>query len=449
MPEVIKPQEGPQELFMSTKADICIFGGSGGGGKSWAILAEPLRHLNNPLATTIIFRKTTPQIRAPGGLLAEGLKLYSKFGAECLDYRLTFKFKSGMEVRMAHLESDADVYSWQGSALPIIMYDELTHFTEFQFFYMLSRNRSLSGIPAYVRATTNPDSNSWVRKLIDWWINPETGLAIPERSGVLRWFIRQNDEIIWADTKEELENRFGIDCMPKSLTFIRSSIYDNKILLSSDKGYLANLKALDRVSRERLLDGNWNSRPSAGNYFKREYFQVIDTLPSGYIQTIRGIDRASTKPNPSNTDPDWTRLVKMHKYRDNTIVISDLRSLRDTPLSVENLIKNTASQDGYECKIMCQCDPGSSGKAEADQLTRMLMGYMVKTPTFSKDKITRAKAFSSAAEAGNIKILRGAWNEEFFKELENFPDGRHDDIIDACSIAFNELFQSRSILDAL
>lgn len=440
--------QGKQEQFLACPADICLFGGGAGSSKSFSILMEILRYIDNPEFTATIFRRSTPQIKNQGALFDEALKLYSKFGAVAREHLLDFKFPSGARVKMAHLESDTTVHDYQGSQIPLIIFDEAQQFSEFQFTYMLSRNRSMCGVNPYIRMTCNPDPDCWLRKLIDWYIG-EDGFPIPERSGVIRWFIRQDDKWIWANTKKELIETYGSDTEPKSFTFISATVYDNPILLNANPGYLANLKALNFVDRERLLRGNWNVRPSAGNYFKRGYFQVIDALPAGFIQTIRGMDRASTKPNQSNPDPDFTRLVKMHKYRDNTIVISDMRSIRDTPLAVENLIKNTATQDGYECKIICQCDPGSSGKAEADQLTRMLMGYMVKTPTFSKDKITRAKAFSSAAEAGNIKILRGAWNEDFFKELENFPDGRHDDIVDACSIAFNELFQSRSILDAL
>src|SRR5436305_14925946 len=71
-----------------------------------------------------------------------------------------------------------------------VCFDELTHFTAHQFFYMVSRNRSTCGVRPYIRATCNPDADSWVADFLAWWIDPQTGLPIPERAGVLRYYIR-------------------------------------------------------------------------------------------------------------------------------------------------------------------------------------------------------------------------------------------------------------------
>ena len=127
------------------------------------------------------------------------------------------------------------------------MFDELTHFSEAQFFYMLSRNRSTCGVKPYVRATCNPDTDSWVADFIEWWINQETGYAIPERLGVLRYFYRIEGELIWGESIEELtEKCTGVEGFSpdlcKSVTFIASSVYDNEALLRIDPGYLANLR---------------------------------------------------------------------------------------------------------------------------------------------------------------------------------------------------------------
>lgn len=110
----------------------------------------------------------------------------------------------------------------------MIGFDELTHFSKHQFFYMLSRNRTDSGVAPYVRATCNPDADSWVADFIKWWITPETGYPIPERSGVIRYMVRLNDEIIWGDSKEELAAQ-GYDAQDvKSVTFIASTYQTNK-----------------------------------------------------------------------------------------------------------------------------------------------------------------------------------------------------------------------------
>ncbi len=444
----VKPQPGPQTIFLSCPADIAIYGGAAGGGKSYALLLEPLRHWNNSKFGAVIFRKNSTQVRNEGGLWDESQILYGPMGAHQRESAMEWTFPSGARVKFAHLEYERSVYDWQGSQIPLIGFDELTHFSIKQFWYMLSRNRSTSGVPGYVRATCNPDSDSWVRKFIDWWIGDD-GYPIAERAGVVRWFIRVDDKVTWADSREELLKEFGDEEIPKSFTFVPSTIFDNKILLGKDPTYLANLRALSRVERLRLLGGNWNVRETAGMIFQREWFPVIDAIPGGWISIIRFWDRAATKPNEKNRDPDWTRGLKLYRYPDGTFLVADLKSIRDTPGQVEKLIVNVASHDTVRTKIVSQQDPGSAGVTEALNFVKMLAGFIVKTVVISKDKLTRAKPVSAQAEVGNIKVLRAPWNDEFFNELENFPDGSHDDIVDVLSGAFNELCGALSIVDVL
>ncbi len=444
----IAPQEGPQSEFLSTSADIAIYGGAAGGGKSYALLLEPLRHFRNGKFGAVIFRRNSTQVRNEGGLWDESVSLYGGLGAHPREAQLEWVFPSSMRVKFSHLEYDRSVFDWQGSQIPFIGFDELTHFSEKQFFYMLSRNRSTSGVPGYIRATTNPDADSWVREFIDWWIDGE-GYPIKELAGVLRWFIRQNDSIIWGDSREELIERYGEKELPKSVTFIPSNIHDNKILVAKDPSYLANLRALSRVDRLRLEGGNWNVRASAGMMFQREWFPVVDAVPAGHIQSVRFWDRAATRPNESNRDPDWTRGLKLLKYPDGSFVVADLKSMRDSPGQVEAFVRNVASHDGRMTTIKSQQDPGSAGKAEAEHFVRMLAGYVVKVETMPNDKLTRAKPVSAQCEVGNVRVLRAPWNKEFFAELENFPDGAHDDIVDVLSGAFNELCGGMSLADVI
>lgn len=446
---VIRPQEGPQTDYLQTTADIAIYGGAAGGGKSYALLLEPLRHHDNPRFGGVIFRRNSTQIRNQGGLWHESVALYGPLGGRPKEYALEWTLFNGLRIKFGILEYDKSVYDWHGSQIPFIGFDELTTFTERQFFYMLSRNRSTSGVPGYVRATCNPDADSWVRKLIDWWIGPD-GNPIQERSGVIRWFIRVNENLVWGDTREELIEKYGKDELPKSLTFIPSTIFDNKILLQKDPGYLANLNALSLVERARLLKGNWNIRATAGTMFRREWFPIIDVVPGGWTSVMRFWDRAATKPHEGNKDPDWTRGLKVYKYPDGTYLVADLKSMRDNPGEVEKFIRAVASHDGPNVMICSQQDPGSAGKMEAQHFTRMLAGYIVSTMITSKDKVTRAKPVSAQAHAGNIYVLRSeVWNDQFFTELENFPDGTHDDIVDTLSGAFNELCSDLSILDVV
>lgn len=451
----IKPQPGPQTQFLSSTADIVIYGGAAGGGKSYGLLIDPLRHAANPLAGAVIFRKTMVQVRTEGGLWDQSMRLYPQLKGRPREQFLTWKFESGFAISFAHLEHENDVFNYQGAEIPWMGFDELTHFTEYQFFYMMSRNRSTSGIRSVIRATCNPDPKSWVKKFIVWWLDDEGRYADPDKSGRIRWFVRINDTIHWADSEEEIYDKFGRsdEIQPKSVTFIAAKLEDNQILMKSDKAYKANLLAMGRVDRERLLKGDWKITPSAGALFQRAWFPVVDSIPAGWIRSVRFWDRAATKPSETNRDPDWTRGLKMYKYPDGKVLVADLKSMRDTPGQVELFIKNVASQDGYTVTVMAQQDPGSAGVAEAENFIRMLSGFMVKTESLSKDKVTRSKPVSAQAEWGNVMVLRAPWNEDFFTECENFSDDpseyAHDDIVDTLSGAFNELAGGLSIADVL
>lgn len=438
----VGPQPGPQTAFLESQADIAFYGGAAGGGKSYALLLDPLRHFYNPKFGGVIFRRTTKQIRNEGGLWDTAKELYIPLGGVPLE-TLDITFKSGMRMSFAHLEHEKDVFGWQGAQVAYLGFDEVTHFTQRQFFYMLSRLRSTSGAKGRVRATCNPDSDSWVRGLIDWWIG-EDGFAIPERSGVLRWFIRINDKLVWADSPEEIYEKYGRgpDILPKSFTFIPSKLSDNKILMEKDPGYLANLNALPLVERMRLLGGNWNIRATAGTVFRREWFEIVDAAPAS-AKRIRYWDRAATEVKEEERNEkkaDWTAGLLMSESN-GVFYVEDVVHCQKSPGGVETTVKNTASQDGKQCPIGLEQDPGSAGVSDIVNYAKLLAGYIIRIFKPTSDKVTRAKAASSQAEAKNIKLVRGKWNDDFLRELENFPDGANDDQVDAFSGAFNALLE--------
>ena len=179
--KVLRPQVGPQTDFMATAADVCIFGGAAGGGKSYGLLLSPLRYKNVPGFGCTIFRRNFNQIFAQGGLWDEAQKIYQGIrGAQPRMSRSMWVFKDKKDrvvskVSFAHIEREEDLAKWQGSQICEIGFDELTHFSEKTFFYMLSRNRSTCGVTPFIRATCNPDADSWVAKFIEWWIDQDTG----------------------------------------------------------------------------------------------------------------------------------------------------------------------------------------------------------------------------------------------------------------------------------
>lgn len=432
----IRPQPGPQEDFLASSADIVIYGGAAFGGKSFALLMEAARHIDNSQYGAVIFRRTTKQVMAEGGLWDTSEELFPQLGGVPNQSKYFWKFPSRAKISFAHLEHEKNKLDWQGAQVALIGYDELTHFTEGMFWYLLSRNRSGSGVAPYIRATTNPDPDSWVAKLIAWWIGKD-GYAIPERSGVIRWFVRYRNELIWADTAEELKDQFP-ELEPKSITFIAASFKDNKIGLEKDPTYMSNLDALPEVEREQLKMGNWKIRLAAGDMFKREWFQIVPRAPAD-CRWVRYWDRASTEPSPQNSDPDWTAGVKLGKTQDGRYYVGHVARDRKRPAGVFSMIKGCAMGDGHECTVVLEKDPGQAGVVEIDGYARELSGYEVRSVKPSADKETRARPVSSAAENGLIYIVEGHWNDAFIDELEAFPKGSKDDQVDGFSGAFNFL----------
>src|SRR5919198_2299742 len=443
----ISAQRGPQTKFLRPPADICIYGGAAGGGKTVGLILEPLRHVGRVANfTAVFFRHTTPQITNPGGLWDETRNFYPRLGGTPHLGSREWRWPRGGKIKFSHLQFDATVYDWQGAQIALICFDELTHFTAHQFFYMVSRNRSTCGVRPYIRATCNPDADSWVADFLAWWIDQETGFPIPERAGVLRYFIRVAEKTVWADRAEELMQQMprpqdlppGADPpRPISVTFIPAKVFDNPALLQVNPEYLAWLLSLPLLERERLLGGNWKIRPAAGLYFKREWCTVVDEVPAD-LDIVRYWDLAATEKTEFN-DPDWTVGIKLGRDQNGGDWGLALVRPPAHPRGVERILVNTATQDGKGVRIGFGQDPGQAGKSQAFHLVRALSHFTVSSASESGDKLTRFGPFSSQCRAGNVKTRRAPWNEELFRVLEGFPDLAHDDEVDACSGALEML----------
>lgn len=442
----IGPQPGPQEQFLSSPADIVIYGGAAGGGKTYALLLEALRHIGNPRFGAVIFRKNANQIFSQGGLWDTAAELYLPLGARSTRTpKPVWRFPSGAKVGFAHLEYEKDLHAWQGSQIPLIGFDELTHFSQKQFFYMLSRNRSPCGVRPYVRATTNPDGESWVADFLAWWWDPQTGYPIPERGGVIRYLARVNDTLHWGGTPEELAARYDVhpdDC--KSVTFIPSSVEDNRILMERDPGYLSNLKALALVERERLLKGNWKIKPAAGLYFRRSQIPPegwLEELPHDVTRWVRCWDLAASEADEKG-DPAYTAGILMGRRKNGRTVIADATRLRASAGKVRDHILATAKMDKKRLghvKIRLPQDPGQAGKGQAQDYIKFLSGFPVTTELESGSKLARAEPFAAQWQHGNVDIVLGSWNEDYLNELEAFPEGKFKDQTDASANGFLEL----------
>ncbi|GCE14183.1 phage terminase large subunit [Tengunoibacter tsumagoiensis] len=439
--EIIGPQRGPQELFLASPAKITIYGGAAGGGKTFAHLLMALRYAAldpRPGYNAVIFRRVMPQVTLPGGLWDESQMMYSLAGGKANQSRYEWRWpQHRTKIKFASMQYESDRLAWQGSQLAFIGFEELTHFLESQFFYMLSRARSTCGVMPRVVGTVNPDADSWVKAFLAPWVDDSyDGHGGHAASGEIRWFVRDGGVISWLAPGERHPDAV-------SVSFIAASIFDNPALLSADPGYLSALKALPLVERQRLLFGDWSAR-NTGSLFKRHWFPLVDQAPphSDIARIVRYWDVAATEPSETNKDPDWTVGIKVARLVDDSYAILDMRRERYSPASVEALVKRTADEDGHEIQVYMEQEPGAGSKSLIDYYRRkVLPGYAFFGHKVGADKETRAQPVSSQAQAGNVRLVRSAWNDALLSELEAFPTvGVHDDAVDALSGAMEQLF---------
>lgn len=448
----IRPQPGPQTDLLCSPADIAIAGGAAGGGKTYGLLIEALRHYENPDADVVYFRRTYPQITQPGGLWDDAGDLYPLLGGESNETDLIYEFDSGMAIKFAHMQHPKDRFAWKGAQVPLIIFDQLEDFEAEMFWYLTSRNRSArAGFKPYIRASCNPvppddPIGGWLNKLISWWIDQDEdsdgfGYAIPERAGMLRYFIRVENELHWGDSRAELAELFPD--MPresiKSLTFIPATLEDNPILMQADPDYRGWLMSLPRFERERLLKGNWMVQPEAGDIFDRAWFNYLDAMPNDVVRWVRYWDKAGTKDGGK-----YSAGVLMGVRENGDFLVADVIRGRWSYREREKIIKAAAVADsqlpGGHLQVWVEQEPGSGGKESAERSVRMLAGYDAHQERVTGSKLDRSSNFSAQVEAGNVYLLRRHWNDAYLAEHHRF-DGESGfmDQVDASSGAFNKL----------
>ena len=200
------------------------------------------------------------------------------------------------------------------------------------------------------------------------------------------------------------------------------------------KHSLEDLRRMERAS-PYVFAGQYLQRPAPpeGGVIKPDRIEVIDAIPAGVVQWVRGWDLAAS------VDGDYTAGGKLGKLPDGRFIIGDMVRIRCGPDERDAALKNTASRDSKGVRISLPQDPGQAGKTQALYLTRQLAGYPVTTSPESGDKVTRSEPLAAQINVGNVLMLRGPWNDELINEMRMFPNGTNDDQIDALSRSFEAL----------
>jgi predicted phage terminase large subunit-like protein len=393
-----------QKVFLRTNGIEALFGGAAGGGKSSALLMSALQYVDIPGYSAILFRRTFADLSLPGALMDRfrlWMASYDDVHWNANSYVATFP--SGARVSFGYLNNTNDYLRYKGSEFQFIGMDEVTEIRESDYRYMFSRLRrpntgELAKVPLRMRAASNPAPN-WVRQ------------------------------------------RFIVEGPTTGRIFVPSKLADNPGIDADS--YRQALQALDPIERRRLEEGDWWAT-TLGSLFDRTAFIIIDPnevpLVTAQARVVRFWDLAATEPNHSNPDPDWT-VGTLMLLDQGVSYILDVKRARVKGDKVEQLIAQTANEDGVAVQIRMEQEPGSSGKALVDQYARyVLAGYDFGGIRATGDKLTRSRPFAAAVANGNVRLVRNAWLSEWLDEMSSFPEAcSHDDQVDSAVGAFTFL----------
>lgn len=305
--------------------------------------------------------------------------------------------------------------------------------------YIMSRLRSEADMKPKMRMTCNPAGKGhWLTNWLTWYLLPD-GLPDPDRCGKTRWFTMRDNEMVWADSKEELQRQIP-GCTPLSFTFISANVYDNPVLMARQPEYVAWLEGQDRETKEALLYGNWYVTKQQENYFKKSWCPIITEAPL-YGKRVRGFDLAGSIQDEVNKDPDYSATVCMSRDRDGKYYIEHAHRFRERFNKVEEYIFELSRQEPDDITYVIPVDPGAAGKAYARTLQQKIAEtgrHCVLHPVGNKSKLIRFRPLASVCQSGAVSVVSDQWNEWFFDELEQFRgDGKqHDDALDAAVSAF-------------
>lgn len=446
-----------QKKFLQASEHIVFFGGGGGGGKTYALLVDNLQGVHDPDYFSVFFRTTTTEIDK--GLWPEAKKLYDPLlknskgkyvgKAHINEQTKTITFPSGARTAFSYLELDKHADSWYGSEICREYFDEFQFRSPYQFEVLRSRNRSRAEVPVAIRCSLNPDQNHFVYQ----WVEPfldEEGFPIKELSGKTRYYTILNDVLHTSWDEAELRERTGKT--PKTYTYVPATVDDNPHV---DPGYRDTLDALGEAKRKQLLMGCWHTNNSPCLYFKREWCQFVDKIPTD-LRIVRGWDFASTTPHPGNPSPDYTACVKIGKDRPGNYYILDADRFRKSPGERDYEVMRIADEDGPDVVQILPKDPGQAGVVAFQEMIKKFIenGNVCKQDTSKGDKVIRFSPFSSAAQGGIVYICTKTFKPDmlqvFLKELEAFEGSkstatRKDDLVDATASAFNYLCKQKVI----
>ncbi len=489
----IKPQKGAQTTFISCMSGmgdedpraedfgLIFYGGGNGSGKSWCLLADALKYIDDPNFYAVFFRKSVKQMRR--SLWREAKKLYlpllineeGKFigKGRIQEQSMVITFPTGATIEFSYLDRDSDAeVNFQGAELSAAYFDEFTHYSEYAYNYIRTRMRSSSKYTSFIRASLNPHPTHFVHKYLDIFIDQETGYPIKEFSARPAYFVVSKGDVVVAWDEETLLSKYP-ELTPRKYTFVPALIEDNPIMLQINKDYKENLLANDPANVEALLNGNWKYTPKPNGVFSRDYIKPETTilkrdLPAN-LTYFRGWDKAASKPaseggNSASKNPDYTASILLAKdarglvyvmgeYIRDPVTGGQLARYRERVGERDQLILEQCLSDreffGDSAFCVLPKDLGQAGVYEHQQSTLHLQSNGIRVlpdkcmPT--KSKSLRFEPFCTACHNGTVFWVKDSFDQATWDymilELENFDpvtrnNGFKDDLVDSFSSAW-------------
>lgn len=450
----------PQQAFLllSWLSEV-FYGGAAGGGKSDAVLMAALQYVDVPGYSALILRETYEDLFLPGAI-ADRAGDWLQGNARKRDGGKLWEFATGgrpATLRFGYAQHPDDVKRYQGAEFQFIGIDELTHFPESSYRYMFSRLRGpalpclhcghMTSQPAGKPLEHDeghelqdcpclaPVANREARDELDQPIMTPAADGTTLADVPLRMRSASNPGGVGH---EWVRSRF-VDPKTKDpkAVFVPAKLADNPSL--DRKAYREGLGQMTEVERRRLEDGDWDVTDD-GDVFERAWFPVVDGYPAD-ARVLRYWDLAATVPKTGKkrTDPDWT-VGTLMALKDGIIYIVDVVRFRKTPHDTDLDLAQTAAIDGRRVPVRVEQEPGASGvRVIAALRTDVFAGYDFdgNRPTLSKEE--RARPLARQAQAGNVRIVRGAWNRLWLDEVSGFPNLPHDDQVDSATGAYEKL----------
>ena len=438
----LEVQKGFQEKIHNCKADIAIVGGAMGAGKSYALILEVMKHINDPHFRCGIFRKNRANILCLGGLWEELLQVARscRLRVKTNRHDLKITFPSGAVVHFGHANHPNFKQYLKGTQYTAIFIDEGDEFDEEIFKFLMARLRSKSKVKPYMRITTNP-SEGWIKKMIKPFLNEEE-YPLTDECGKVKYLYFINNEPILKNSRDDFikDHNLSKDDMQyiRTFTFIAGRVDENKKLLDNNPEYIANLKTLSDHERDRYLYGWWGELPKDG-MFKEQDFAYYTGFPDRSDRYIITIDTA-LKCSAHN---DYT-VATCWAFKKNKLYLLDLlrgkwpyASMRDR---IEDFIKTNDYVDSVYIEDI------QTGAVLLDDLRSSIKDIRFKSVHRQVRESKLKRAQGALANLGHVKVFLPMESDKirktFLKELCAFSgDMSHanDDIADTFFDAINIL----------